>query len=87
MEKINYELEWTQDEEDTISDQILSLREDQIAALLNLSGLEFSLDDIEEVVRDIVDNKKGSGHLEILIYEAQSKEVLLWWINYFAKFK
>jgi hypothetical protein len=79
------ELQWEKREEKELARRILGLREDQIAALLNLAGLNFALSDIEDVVRDIVRNKVRSGHLPILIYEARSKELLLWWIGYFEK--
>ncbi len=79
------ELQWREEEERELARRILGLREDQIAALVNLAGLNFALSDIEDVVQDIVRNKAHSGHLPILIYEAGSKKLLLWWIGYFEK--
>ncbi len=81
----SYELEWTKEEEENLIKRILNLRDDQIASLLNLVGLNFSLSHIDDVVKDIRDNGAFSGHLPILIYEANSKENLLWWIDYFEK--
>jgi hypothetical protein len=78
-----YSLSWTDEEKTKLESRILNLRKDQIAALLNLVGLDFSKDDIKEVVKDIIENKQNSGHLSILTDEADSKENLLWWIDYF----
>lgn len=84
-EKEQYELEWDENERKEVEKRILNLRDDQLAALLNLVGLGFSLNDIEEVVEEIKTNKHESGHLPILIEEAESKEVLLWWVEFFEK--
>jgi len=81
----NNELKWSKKETSKLSRRILALREDQIAALLNLSGLNFNLLDIEKVVKDIIKNGEKSGHLSILLFEAKSKKVLLWWLKYFEK--
>lgn len=83
--KTKRELKWNAKEEFELESRILNLRNDQIASLFYLVDIKFSKDDIEEVVREIKENKHGSGHLSILIYEANSKENLLWWINYFEK--
>ncbi|OGZ35967.1 MAG: hypothetical protein A3D38_00610 [Candidatus Portnoybacteria bacterium RIFCSPHIGHO2_02_FULL_40_23] len=83
--KTRGELKWNNKEELKLESRIVRLRNDQIGALLNLVGLNFAKEDIEEVVRDIREDKHESGHLSILIYEADSKENLLWWINYFEK--
>ncbi|MFH0906964.1 MAG: hypothetical protein V1829_01800, partial [bacterium] len=72
-------------ERQELESRILSLRNDQIATLLNLVGLKFSRNDIEDVVKDITENKQCSGHLITLTDEADSKENLLWWISYFEK--
>jgi len=81
----SYELEWTTEEEKDLMRRILNLRDDQIASLLNLVGLNFSLSDIENVVKDIRENSERSAHLPILIHEANSKENLLWWLDYFER--
>ena len=78
-------LQWSEKELEDLSNRILRLREDQIAALLNLSGLNFLTSDIEAVVADIIENGRQSGHLPILLNEAHSKDTLLWWLEYFEK--
>lgn len=80
------ELKWKNEELLNLKSRILSLRPDQIGALLNLAGLNFNLREIKDVVDDIVQNKYQSGHLEILIYEAKSKNDLLFWIDFFEQF-
>jgi hypothetical protein len=83
--KNDHVLNWTEKEAEELTRRILNLRDDQIAALLNLAGLNFSISDIEAVTADIRENGSQSGHLPILISEAQSKKILLWWLNYFEK--
>lgn len=83
----NKELQWGKKEELNLESRILALRDDQIAALLNLVGLKFNRDNIEHVVSEIRENGHKSGHLPILISEADSKENLLWWVDYFEKYK
>jgi len=78
------DLEWTDEERRGLEEKILSLRDDQLAALACLM-VGFSKEDVEDVVRDIKEKKQGSGHLCILTDEAKSKEELLWWIDYFTK--
>lgn len=85
--KKNHEFNWQENEVDSLKNRILNLRPDQVAALLNLSGLNFATKDIENVLKEIFENKNQSGHLEILIYEAESKEDLLFCINFFEKHK
>jgi len=79
------ELQWTPKERRQLEKRILSLRNDQIAALLNLVGLGFSKKDIDHIVSDIRNFGSKSGHLPILTDEADSKENLLWWVNYFEE--
>jgi len=80
------DLQWTNEERIKLESRIPKLREDQIAALFYCVGIEFSKDDIKNVVNDIIDNKQRSGHLGILTDEADSKENLLWWVRYFESF-
>lgn len=80
------ELQWSEKEKVELEKRILNLRKDQLGALLNLVGLNFSLSDIEEIVEDIKKNEQSSGHLSILVSEANSKNDLLWWICYFEKY-
>jgi hypothetical protein len=84
---MQYELNWTKKEKKELYKRILNLKKDQIAALLNLSGLNFNLNDIEKIVEEILEDREKSAHLDILISEAKSKELLLWWINFFEKNK
>jgi predicted methyltransferase MtxX (methanogen marker protein 4) len=77
---------WNKEEKKKTEEQILALRDDQIGALLNLVGLNFSKNDIENVVAEIKEHGSQSGHLPILMEEATSKENLLWWIAYFEKY-
>lgn len=79
------ELNWSEKEQANLESRILKLRDDQIAALLNLVKINFNLKDIESVVDEISKNGRESGHLPILIFEANSKKDLLWWISYFEK--
>ncbi|KKQ91565.1 MAG: hypothetical protein UT16_C0012G0011 [Candidatus Azambacteria bacterium GW2011_GWA2_39_10] len=81
--KFSSEIEWDKKEQEEIETRILNLRDDQIAALMNLAGLNFKPSDIPNVVSEIKKNGKNSGHLEIIISEADSKENLLWWLGYF----
>ncbi len=80
------ELNWTEKEIKDIGLRVVNLRQDQIAALIIVCGVEFNRDDIENVVMDIKTNKEKSGHLEIVIYEAESKEKFLWWLEFFEKY-
>ena len=78
-------LHWSEKELEDLSNRILRLREDQIAALLNLSGLNILTSDIESVVAEIIENGRQSGHLPILLNETHSKDTLLWWLGYLEK--
>lgn len=77
-------LEWTNKEEKELEKKILSLRDDQLATLLSFMA-GFFKEDIEEIVREIRKEKQGSPNLWTLIDEAESKEKLLWWVDYFTK--
>lgn len=79
------ELQWNNLERVDLENRILNLRDDQIAALLNLVGLDFHLCDIKDVVIEIRKNTNNAIHLDILLTEAHSKERLLWWIKYFEE--
>ena len=82
--KGNYFLEWTDEERKELEEKILNLQDNQLAALACLM-VGFSKENVEDVVKDIKENKQQSGHLCILIDEAKSKEELLWWVDYFTK--
>lgn len=79
-----YSLDWTDEERKELEERILNLKDDQLGALACLM-VGFSEEDVEDVVKDIKENKQGSGHLCILTDEAESKEKLLWWVDYFTR--
>ena len=78
-----HELHWTESEKKDLEQRILGLRDDQVGALLEIAGLGFRKDDLDDVVRDIKADGLRSGHLDILLSEANSKETFLWWLHYF----
>ena len=79
-----HELVWTKKEEKDIADRICNLKNDQLGALLNIL-LGFNEKDIPEIVKEIKEQKLNSGHLSILLEEADTKEKIKWWISYFEK--
>jgi hypothetical protein len=79
----NDELQWTDQEKLVLEARIVSLRKDQIAALLEITGLKFHKPEIDQVAQEIKADGLRSGHLEILLAEANSRADLLWWIDYF----
>jgi hypothetical protein len=79
-----HELIWSEKEEKEISERICNLKNDQLGALLNIL-LGFNEKDIPEIVVEIKEQKMNSGHLSILLEEADSKEKIEWWISYFEK--
>ena len=81
------DLVWEPEERIGLEKRILALRDDQIASLPYVVGIAFSINDIENIVKDIKENGHQSGHLSILTDEAKSKELLLWWLDYFEKHK
>ena len=78
------ELQWDKKEETRLCSRILKLYDDQIGAIAHIVA-GFDRKDIQDVVADIRRHREGSGHLPIIIFEAKSKEDLLWWIDYFEK--
>ena len=76
------ELQWESVERTEIEERILYLRNDQIGALAKII-LGFNDKDIPSVVQDIQENGIRSGHLPIILEEAESKEKLKWWVDYF----
>lgn len=75
-------LKWDKKEETEITARILALRDDQVAALFYFVGIRFKKNDIREVVAEIRKNKENAIHMSTLLSEADSKDHLLWWINY-----
>jgi len=81
----NQELQWSDQEKKDLEQRILSLRYDQVGALMEISGLGFGKDKLDTVIRDIMADGLKSGHLEIVLAEATSKEDFLWWIRFFEQ--
>ncbi len=79
------DLKWEEIEVKHIRERIINLRSDQIAALTWLVGVKFYRNDLEEVALEIKKEKHNSVNIDAIIYEASSKEDLLWWLNYFEK--
>jgi len=79
------ELKWEEIEAKRIRERIFDLRPDQIGALCYLVGVEFSFDDLSEVVSEIKENLHDSINIGAIVYEAESKEKLFWWLGYFEK--
>ena len=80
------DLIWTKDERNKLEKDILSLRDDQVGALAKIL-VGFRDEDILDIVRDIRENGVESGHLSILLEEADSKEQAYWWVGYFKSFR
>jgi len=76
-------LEWTEKETKGLQKRILSLEEGQIAELIGRVGLIYT----EEPVTTIAKNMKKNDSVSDIIYEADSKENLLKWLEYFEKEK
>lgn len=79
------ELNWTEKEAKEIRERIINLRPDQIGALTYLIKVEFSKEIINSVVSEIKENGHNSVNIDPIVYEADSRENLLWWIDYFEK--
>ena len=73
---------WDQKERKMLEGRILKLRDDQLGALAKICG-GFADKDIPAVVKDIREFAAHSGHLPIILEEAESKENILWWVGYF----
>jgi len=82
---ISDDIVWDDKERESVENRILNLKRDQIAALLNLAGLNFATKDIEIIVNEILEQQHSSDHLDLLMTENKSKENLLWWIVFFEK--
>lgn len=79
-------LEWGDQERKDIEKRILALSSVAIGALAKIL-IDFKDEDITDVVRDIKEHGIESGHLPIIIEEAESKEKVVWWIKYFEQDK
>ena len=81
------DLEWQEDEQYNLEERIINLKKDQIAALLGgLVVLKFLNKDIKKIVEEIKHEKHESINLSTLLTEADSKENLIWWVNYFENY-
>ncbi len=83
------ELEWTDEEYENLKERIINLRDDQIGALAYIA-VEFKRGDIDKIVEGIKKLRileKGSDDidLDVIITEFESKEGLLWWLDYFER--
>ena len=79
------DLKWDEKEREKIEERILNLRYDQVAALPQIVGPAFSREDIGGVVEEIREHGHDSINLSALMTEAESKESLLWWVEFFEK--
>ena len=78
------DLKWTQKEEENLVSRIFNLRYDQVAALSWLVGVRFERGDLERIFYNIKEDNDWINIMPI-IYEADSKENLLWWLDFFEK--
>mgnify|MGYP001767797696 CR=1 FL=1 len=79
------DLDWSEKEFHILEKRVLNLRDDQIG-LLALLVAGFYKDDLRNIVKDIRSDGTESIHLSIIICEAESKDELLWWLDYFEEF-
>jgi isopropylmalate/homocitrate/citramalate synthase len=85
MEEIIYE-EYSPEEIDLMR-RIKNLRIDQIAALIELVGIHFDKQDLEDVAKRIKNSEEDdTDYVDIIIDEASSKEELEFWLNFFEKY-
>lgn len=80
------DLDFSDEEAITLGNRILKLRDDQVVALASLVKVIFRPENRDEVLADIRSGGWDSGHLSIIVYEADSKENLVWWIEFFEKY-
>lgn len=80
------DLDFSDEEATGLGNRILKLRDDQIVALASLVKVIFCPEDREDVLRDIRAGGWHSGHLSVIVYEADNKENLAWWIEFFEKY-
>ncbi len=73
---------WGPKERKILEARILQLHNDQLGALAKICG-GFADADIPEIVKDIRKHGARSGHLPIILEEVESKEKVLWWVDYF----
>ncbi|MCL4427309.1 hypothetical protein M1534_03075 [Patescibacteria group bacterium] len=79
------EMRWAMIEEQETERRIIKLRDDQIIALFFCVGISFFTQDIPDILQDIHTTGEGSIYFGTLLDEADSKENLLWWIDFFEQ--
>jgi len=79
------DLRWAEREQSALTKKVLRLRDDQIISLFPILGITFDRNDISAVVREVRKNRGESIHIDTLFSEANSKEILRWWINFFSR--
>jgi hypothetical protein len=85
-EKIsNTEIDWDEEERKEVGERILSLTNEQLAVFPYLVGVRFNKEDINHVVSDIRKDGYQSVNLSPILDEANSKEDIFWWLDYFGK--
>jgi acetyl-CoA carboxylase carboxyltransferase component len=68
--------------------RIKNLRIDQIAALIELVGIHFNKQVLEDIAKKIKNSKvEDTEYVDIIIDEARSREELDFWLNFFEKYK
>ncbi len=79
------DLDWTDKEYLNIAKRVLKLKKYQVVAFMSLVRVEFDENNREDVAEEIKSNKLESTYLPIVVYEADSRENLLWWLEFFEK--
>lgn len=79
------DLKWDEKEARDLEKRIINLHDDQIVALFFLVGIAFFKKDIPDVLQEIRKIGEGAIGLGILLDEADSKENLFWWVDFFTK--
>jgi len=79
------DLKWDEKEARDLEKRIINLRDDQIVALFFLVGIAFFKKDIPHVLQEVREIGEGAIHLGTLLNEPDSKENLLWWVDFFTK--
>jgi hypothetical protein len=75
-------------EEKNLMQRIKNLRIDQIAALIELVGIHFNKQVLEDIAKKIKNSEaEDIEYVDIIIDEARSKEELEFWLNFFEKYK
>ena len=71
-------------EEINLMRRIKNLRIDQIAALIELVGIHFDKQDLEDIAKRIKNSEEDdTDYVDIIIDEASSREELESWLSFF----